>query len=155
MYAKVRRSTHSKFEAPSNVKSFQFDPITPEKVFQELLQLKSFKVCGPKNIPIKLIQINSPINSSSSQCNDNFNKCFEAGISPAVLKKAKVIPIFKLGQKDFTSNYRPITILSRIAKIFEKLLPVHVRIENYFSSLKIISSQQFGFRKSFFTEIWP
>ena len=33
MYAKVPRSTHSMFEVSSNVKSFQFDPITPEKVF--------------------------------------------------------------------------------------------------------------------------
>ena len=40
----ISRSTHSKFEVLSNVKSFQFDPITSQKVFQELLQLKSFKL---------------------------------------------------------------------------------------------------------------
>ena len=114
MYAKVPRSTHSKFEVSSNIKSFQFDPITPEKVFQELLQLKSLTY-------IKLYKSIAPL--TAPLLNDNFNKCFEAGISPTVLKKAKVIPIFKLGQKDFTSNYRPITILLPIAKIFEKLLP--------------------------------
>ena len=42
MDAKISISTHSKFEVPYNVKSFQFNPITPEEVFQELLQLKFF-----------------------------------------------------------------------------------------------------------------
>ena len=40
----IPKSTQSKFEVLSNVKSFQFDPITFQKVFQELLQLKSFKL---------------------------------------------------------------------------------------------------------------
>ena len=48
-------------------------------------------------------------------------------------------------------NYRLILILSPIAKIFETLL--YVQIENYFSSLTIISSQQFGFRKGYSTEM--
>ena len=82
---------------------------------------------------------------------DNFNKCFEAGIFPTILKKANVLLIFKSGQKDLTSTYRPVSILSQTAKIFEKLL--YVQIENYFSSLKIISSQQSGFRKVYSTEM--
>ena len=48
-------------------------------------------------------------------------------------------------------NYRLISILSPIAKIFETLL--YIQIENYFSSLTIISSQQFGFRKGYSTEM--
>ena len=48
-------------------------------------------------------------------------------------------------------NYRLISILSPIAKISETLL--YVQIKNYFSSLTIISSQQFRFRKDYSTEI--
>ena len=48
-------------------------------------------------------------------------------------------------------NYRLISILSLIAKIFETLF--YVQIENYFSSPTIISNQQFGFRKGYSTEM--
>ena len=50
------------------------------------------------------------------------NSCMLAGVFPNELKIAKVIPLYKSGNRNCTSNYRPISILHAISKIFEKLL---------------------------------
>ena len=54
------------------------------------------------------------------------NSSFECGIFPNELKLAKVIPIFKNGDKQDISNYRPISILSFFSKIFEKTMYNHL-----------------------------
>ena len=51
-----------------------------------------------------------------------FNKSVKDGEYPDELKIAKVIPIFKNGEKALTCNYRPISLLSIINKLFEKLI---------------------------------
>ena len=48
------------------------------------------------------------------------------GIFPDELKIAKVIPIFKSGNKDLIENYRPISILSVFTKVFEKVMYKHL-----------------------------
>ena len=58
---------------------------------------------------------------------------------------AEVIPIFKKGDHDKTSNYRPISLLSQFNKIFEKLL--YSRIYSYLVRHNTLSDCQFGFRK--------
>ncbi len=57
-----------------------------------------------------------------------------------------IVPIYKSGGAEINSNYRPISILPLINKIFEKLL--YVRLLNFFDHFNIISENQFGFRKS-------
>ena len=51
-----------------------------------------------------------------------FNECFNLGVFPDCLKIAKVFPLHKSGDKSIISNFRPISLLPTIAKIFEKLL---------------------------------
>ena len=62
------------------------------------------------------------------------------------MKIAKCIPIYKKGKKDDPSNYRPISILSSINKLFEKLL--YERISNHLSETNILYEHQYGFRKN-------
>ena len=66
-------------------------------------------------------------------------------IWPDALKSAEVIPIYKAGSKNEMTNYRPISLISNIAKIFEKI--IHNRIINFISKHNIISKNQFGFIK--------
>ena len=66
-----------------------------------------------------------------------------AGVFPNELKLAKVVPLYKSGNRNCTSNYRPISILPTISKIFEKLL--HKRIYKFLEH--IIYDYQFGFRQ--------
>ena len=53
-----------------------------------------------------------------------FNKCINAGVFPQSMKIAKVIPIFKAGETNLASNYRPISILGNLSKLFEKVIHI-------------------------------
>nr|CAH7738545.1 unnamed protein product [Callosobruchus chinensis] len=74
-----------------------------------------------------------------------FNLSLECGIFPESMKTAVVIPIFKKGDKLDPCNYRPISILSCLSKIFEKLL--NERIWSFVEKHDLISEHQFGFKK--------
>ena len=50
------------------------------------------------------------------------NMSLSTGIVPNDLKIAKVIPIFKKGEQDLVSNYRPISLLTCFSKIFERIV---------------------------------
>jgi len=69
---------------------------------------------------------------------------------PDVLKIARVTPLFKSGGKSFCNNYRPISILSHIAKVFERL--VHVRLSSLLEKNNILSNFQLGFRPAHSTQ---
>ena len=113
-------------------------------------QLSSSKACGFENVPNNLYKLITPIISPFLA--DIFNKSYDLGTFPSILKYAKVIPLHKTGPKHLVNNYRPISLLSPIAKVFEKLL--YVRLENFFSCKKVINNnQQFGFRKGYSTEL--
>ena len=73
-----------------------------------------------------------------------FNLSFTTGVVPAQFKMAKVIPIFKAGDKSSMDNYRPISLLSSFSKILEKL--VALRIMSFLNNNDILSKWQFGFR---------
>ena len=51
-----------------------------------------------------------------------FKSCLETGQFPSDWKKANVVPVFKKGDKQLLKNYRPISLLPIIGKIFERLL---------------------------------
>ena len=74
---------------------------------------------------------------------------FSTGIFPIILKTAKVIPIHKKDSRLEVSNYRPISLLSNIDKILEKLM--HSRLIEFLEESKILYYKQFGFRKDFST----
>ena len=59
------------------------------------------------------------------------------------MKSAKVTPIFEAGDRLLASNYRPISVLNSINKIFERLL--FTRFDNFSQTYNIISQSQYGF----------
>ena len=67
------------------------------------------------------------------------------GTHPDCLKLAMVIPIHKKGSKLEVGNYRPISLLSNINKLLEKI--VHVRTYSFLEKYKCLYKYQFGFRK--------
>jgi len=72
------------------------------------------------------------------------NHSFASGTVPDSLKIARVCPIFKTGDPSDFTNYRPISILPSVSKIFEKL--VYNRLLTYLSKHSILYKNQFGFR---------
>ena len=73
------------------------------------------------------------------------------GTYPQQLKIAKVTPIFKANDKEYFSNYRPISLLPSISKIFEGV--IYQQLMKYLLKNKLLSSQQYGFRANHSTEL--
>ena len=91
-------------------------------------------------LPNKILKIGKTI-LAESLC-DIFNASIESKIFPQDFKIAKVTPIFKGGLTDDLSNHRPISVLSTIARIFEKLLYSH----EFLTENDILDNRQWGFR---------
>ena len=72
------------------------------------------------------------------------NQSFVTGVVPENLKVAKIIPIYKSGNKTVFNNYRPISILTAFSKIMEKF--VCNRLVNYLEKYNILYKHQYGFR---------
>ena len=72
------------------------------------------------------------------------NLSLSQGIFPNKLKVAKVVPIFKSGEQSSFTNYRPISVLPVLSKIYEKV--VYKRLLNYLTENNILYHNQFGFR---------
>jgi len=88
--------------------------------------------------------IKKVILSISAPLKHIFNLSFNSGSIPNQLKIAKVIPIYKSGDKTSSDNYRPISLLSCFSKIMEKI--VYIRLSNFLERCDILSKFQFGFR---------
>ena len=73
-----------------------------------------------------------------------FNKSFTTGVFPQLLKTAKVIPIYKADSRMLASNYRPISLLPIIGKLFEKI--IFSRITSFVNKFKILYKRQYGFQ---------
>ena len=74
-----------------------------------------------------------------------------SGTFPTRLKFAEVKPIFKKGDKNVISNYRPISLLTRFSNIFEKV--IYNRIYHHINHNHILADNRFGFRPASSTGI--
>ena len=95
---------------------------------------------------MKLIKINE--DNFSRSILQNLNQSLVNGEFPHCLKQGEVIFVFKKQQKLDKSNYRPVSILTVISKIYERLM--YDQMYKYFN--QIFSKFQCGFRKAFSTQ---
>ena len=72
------------------------------------------------------------------------------GIFPDDFKFSKVIPLFKKGDSSLLINYRPISLLPTISKIFERV--IHDQMYEYFNKFNLLAEQPYRFRKQHSTE---
>lgn len=79
-----------------------------------------------------------------------FNLCLEKGVWPMSFKETLVVPIFKNGDETAITNYRPISLITHLSKIFEHVLKK--RLEGYLSKYDLISKRQYGFREKVSTQ---
>ena len=120
---------------------FSFKPIDAKGVEIEICSLNKSKVSPNNSIPPKIIQENLDI--FIPRIHADFNFSMSSGEFPSNQKNADVSPVFKKGDRPEISNYRPVSILPALSKIFERLL--YYQINDYMDSK--LSTQQCGFRK--------
>ena len=132
---------------PPNQESFFISPCTKEEIIEIILSFKPKRSAGPNSIPSKILRLLT--DAISEHLSIIFDTSFVTGIFPEKLKVAKVIPIHKKDSKLECSNYRPISLLSNIDKILEKLM--HNRLMKFLTEQKTLYLKQFGFRKNFST----
>ena len=105
--------------------------------------------CGHDGISTKLLKklsvVITPILTLT------INQSLTTGIFPRKLKIAKVLPLFKKGIKNIFDNYRPISLLPAMSKVFEKI--VFKQLYDYFQTKKLIYKSQYGFRSLHSTEL--
>ena len=126
-----------------NRHSFFFNAVTTEEIGIIIKSLDPRKATGPFSIPTNILKLLLPV-ISKPLC-DVINLSFQTGIFPDCLKLADVMPVFKKGSKNLIENYRPISLLSNISKIFEKV--VHTRLSSFLDRYSILYQNQFGFRR--------
>ena len=122
--------------------SFFMEPISERCIVNIIKRFKN-KKCHPNEIPVCILKLAAPI--IAAHLSRLINDCMEDGIYPAILKKARVVPLHKNGSKLLLNNYRPISVLSNINKIFETF--IHTRMSSFISRHNILFDSQYGFRK--------
>ena len=125
----------------SNIFSFHY--VSFEEIIKEIGKLEIKKACQETDIPTKLIKENSDIFADFIY--QNFNNAIASSVFPENLKNATVTPVFKKDSRTTESNYRPVSILPNISKIYERCLCN--QMSSFFEN--ILSKYQCGFRKGF------
>ena len=118
-----------------------FEPSTPYEVNEIIRALNNQKARKKLDPETKFIKYANPV--ISIYLIHLFNLCITTRVFPNSLEIAEVIPIFKKGNTDKPTNYRPISLFSQFSKIFEKL--ICNRIYSYVEKFDLLSNRRFGF----------
>jgi len=135
-----------KEKVSNNENSFKFRNTTEDEVEKIISNLKTNKSQAENDIPAKIIKKYSHLFASCFSI--SINDSFSSGIFPNISKFATVTPVYKKNSKNDKSNYRPISILPVISKIYERVY--HNQISEYFEHY--FDEQQCGFRKGYSTQ---
>lgn len=137
--------TSSRVQDPPNLlTSMVLNPVSVEEVARVMHGLRAKKSCDVDGLsPWLLKQIANPILAPLTEL---INFSFKKGIFPTSLKTAKITPILKKGDPLVPSNYRPISILPVLSKVFEKLYLN--QFQGFLDKYEILSPNQFGFRQN-------
>ena len=122
--------------------------ITSEEIFSAVKSLKNNKSPGSDNILNE--HIKCTIHAMLPTYTKLFNLVFDTGIVPENWVLGNILPIYKnKGDKTFPENYRPITLLSCLGKLFTSI--INNRLTAFAERYEKISHSQAGFRKGFST----
>ena len=123
-------------------KTFRFGVISEQNIGDAIGKINTANSFGHDNISSYFLKLALPFTSGSLE--HLFNIAIETSTFPDSWKIARVTPIFKEGDKCERSNYRPISVLPVIARLFEKL--VFDQLYWYFDENGFLSLDHSGFR---------
>ena len=123
-------------------KTFSFGSCCTSEVLKLLEKLEVNKATGLDNLPSKFLKLAANILAPSLTF--MFNQSISTGIVPTEWKLARVTPIFKKGARQDVNNYRPISIIPAVAKIFERI--IYNQLYEYLNFNDLLANCQSGFR---------
>ena len=129
------------FLGPSTHNSIYIADVTLYEIRSLLSKMQMSKSCGPCSFPNKILKENADVISGILQI--LISKSLREGHFP--FKEARVCPIFKVGDHENCSNYRPISLLSNLSKVYERIM--YNRVHNFMEKENTLYDLQFGFRK--------
>lgn len=121
---------------------------SPSEIIKIIKKMKSSYSTSFDNFSSKLVK--GIVDLIADPLAHVFNSSLSDGTVPSPLKIAKVIPLFKSGDKSKFSNYRPISLLPTFSKILEKI--VFYRLTSFLNKNNVLSPFQYGFRPGYSTE---
>ena len=104
---------------------FSFSFVTKETILNELRKLNPKEACQESDIPVKIIKENLDI-VSNFVCN-NFNSSLFKSNFPSYLKNENITPIFKTTDRVNVENYRPVSILPNLSKVYERCMYIQIQ----------------------------
>ena len=135
-------------ETSTSRRCFNFAYVTEQQCIKVLLSLNPKKPLGPTAIPGWALRDSHKV--IATHICFIFNQFLNEETFPVSAKLADVTPIFKKGDPSIAENYRPISITSAMAKVFEKLLLIQVN--EFLHKEKLQTPYQFGYRKGYSTQ---
>ena len=126
----------------TNEKSLFFYPADGTEISRIIKNLKNHKSPGLDGLTAEILKVSHDV--IVEKLTHLLNESLKSGTFPHVLKAARVVPIYKSGKKSIRENYRPISVLLVLSKIFERV--VHERLYNFMDKNKLLYPRQFGFR---------
>ena len=117
--------------------------VTPKMIKKVISNLDLSKTSGPDCIPVVVLKNCEP--ELSYILAELFNKCLKESCFPDFWKVSSMVPVFKnVGETSTAKNYRPVSLLSVVGKVFKKL--VNNRIVDHLEKCSLFSDFQYGFQ---------
>ena len=132
----------------NNSEIFTFQQFTDLEVRTALRELIANKATGVYGISSRLLKDGADV--LAYPLTFLFNLSVQQCKIPGEWKKAKVMPLYKSGAKSDPKNFRPISVLPVVSKVYERL--VHNQLASYFDENNLLCTFQSGFRKKHSTE---
>ena len=117
-------------------------PPTVDTIYKLLRKIDEKKSVGLDNIPNKSLKIAA--DAVAPSLTTIFTASINTGIFPQEWKESRVSPVYKSGARNDSSNYRPISVIPVIAKIFEKI--VYDQLYEYLNNYNHLTTCRSGFR---------
>ena len=122
--------------------SFNLKKVEASSVLKLLNGVKINKATGIDKISNRILKLAAPV--IYKNLTDLFNLSITSGVFPSDWKIAKVSPLFKSGDLTDANNYRPISVLPTIARVFERL--IFDQLYTYVNENNFLYTYQSGFR---------
>ena len=145
----IKDRTYSTYLNTPHRSEWQFKCVSDQEIIIAIDNLENKSSTGCDGISNKLLKFIKDVVTKPLTL--IINQMIVTGIYPKAFKTSKVRPLLKKGDNTLLSNYRPISLLPTISKIFERIS--YNQLSNYFNDSNLLAEQQYGFRPRHSTEL--